>query len=567
MQARWKTTFRALSIRNYRLFATGQLISLLGGWIQITAQDWLTLELTHNSPTALGFVTALQFLPVLLLSLYGGQLADRYDKRRLLLISNSLYGVLSLFMGVLVVTGAVEIWHVFVFATLYGVVNSLETPTRQSFVSELVGRESLPNALSLSAATFNSARIIGPAVGGLTIAQLGTGTAFIVNAVTFIAPLVAISRMAPDQLFRAVVTGPVAASEAKIIDGLRYVRSRADLLMPIVLMLIVGMLAFNFQMTLALMAKGIFHTQADKFGLLTTALAAGALLGALAGSARKGRPSAWVVLFATLAFGALETIVGFAPTFLATALLLVPTGFFMIFLAQAANQRVQMGVSQAFRGRVMALYVLVFLGTTPIGAPLIGWISGVAGPRAGIWVGGVAALLTAAVILAYELRRTGARIVLTAPLRLRVIERPEAADVLADEAPDVSVAVDGIGAVDRPVVVEEAVAALESDGRVVAAVESDGRAVAARKADQPVAPGSPSETVGAPAPGAGMAAVGHSPSPKSGLAARHMAAGACRAGEHTGIAGNGGFSGTGVTDEAPDAIGRAVDGSTPVRTG
>ncbi len=431
MQARWKTTFRALSVRNFRLFATGQLISLLGGWMQITAQDWLVLQLTHNSPTALGFVTALQFLPVLLLSLYGGKLADRFDKRRLLLIANSAYGVLAVLMGALVLSNSVQVWHVFVFAALYGMVNSVETPTRQSFVSEMVGRDLLPNALSLSAATFNSARIIGPAVGGLVIAHLGTGTAFVVNGLSFIAPLVAIARMNPGQLFRKAV-GPVAASEAKIIDGLRYVRQRADLLMPIVLMLIIGMVAFNFQITLALMAKNVFHLQADKFGLLTTALAIGALGGAFAGSARKGRPSAWVVLVAGAMFSALEVAAGFAPTFTVMAILLVPTGFFMIFFAQATNQRVQMGTSGAFRGRVMALYVLVFLGTTPIGAPLVGWCADAFGPRSAIWLGGSIALVTTLVVLTYEIRRTGGRIEATLrPFRIRMAE-PELAHALDD---------------------------------------------------------------------------------------------------------------------------------------
>ncbi len=423
MQARWKTTFRALSVRNFRLFATGQLISLLGGWIQITAQDWLVLQLTHNSPSYLGYVTALQFTPVLLFSLYGGKLADRFDKRRLLLIANSAYLLLAMAMGLLVVSGSVQVWQVFVFAASYGIVNSLETPTRQAFVSEMVGRDMLPNALSLSAATFNSARILGPAIGGLTIAALGTGTAFIVNSITFVGPLVAISRMIPSQLFRDTSRGVVTASEAKIIDGLRYVRSRADLLMPIVLMLIVGMVAFNYQITLALMAKNVFHTQADQFGLLTTALAAGALGGALAGSARKGRPSSWLVLGACVVFSALEILVGFAPTFVTTAIILVPAGFSMVFFAQATNQRVQMGTSAAMRGRVMALYVLVFLGTTPIGAPLVGWCADAFGPRSAIWLGGSIALFTTLIITAYEVRRTGIRLVPSLhPFRLRLAE-------------------------------------------------------------------------------------------------------------------------------------------------
>lgn len=378
--------------------------------MQITAQDWLVLELSHNSPTALGFVTALQFMPILLFSLIGGKLADRFDKRVLLLVANSCYLVLAGIMGVLVVSGAVQLWHVFVFALLYGLVNSLETPTRQAFVSEMVGRELLPNALSLSAATFNSARIVGPAIGGVMIHAFGTGQAFLINSVTFIGPIIAIYRMIPGHLFRDNSGARVSSSDARIIDGLRYVRERADLMMPMVLMLVVGLVAFNFQVTLPLLAKNVFHTQAGSFGLLTTALATGALGGALAGSARKGRPSAWFVLGAAVAFTSFEIIVGFAPTFLVASILLVPTGFFMILFAQAANQRVQMGTSATFRGRVMALYVLVFLGTTPVGAPLIGWCSAAIGPRSGIWLGGIVALTMSLSVLAFELRRTGGRV-------------------------------------------------------------------------------------------------------------------------------------------------------------
>ena len=366
-------------------------------------------------------MTALQFIPVLLLSLVGGKLADRFDKRTLLIVANSGYLVLAGVMGGLVVSGVVQLWHVFIFATLYGVVNSLETPTRQAFVSEMVGRDLLPNALSLSAATFNSARILGRP-WRVMIHAFGTGQAFIINSVTFVGPIVAIARMIPSQLFREEKAGPVSASEARIIDGLRYVRARADLMMPMVLMLVVGLVAFNFQVTLPLLAKNVFHTNAGSFGLLTTALASGALGGAFAGSARKGRPSGWVVLGAAVAFTSLEILVGFAPTFLTAAIALIPTGFFMIFFAQAANQRVQMGTSATFRGRVMALYVLVFLGTTPIGAPLIGWCAATIGPRSGIWLGGVIALAMSLSVLAYELRRTGGRIrVAMRPARLFVV--------------------------------------------------------------------------------------------------------------------------------------------------
>ncbi len=423
MQQRLRTTFKALGVRNYRLFASGQLISLLGGWIQITAQDWLVLRLSGNSPTALGFVTALQFMPILLLTLYGGKLADRFDKRQLLIITNGVYLVFATIMGVLVVSGTVRLWQVFVFAVLWGTVSSFDTPTRQAFVSEMVGRDLLPNALALNAATFNSARIVGPALGGVLIYLLGTGPAFVFNAATFIAPIIALYRMIPGDLHRHAAVGSVAASDARIIDGLRYVKARRDLVIPMVLILITGLLAFNLQLTLAVLAKNVFHTSSASFGLLTTALAVGALGGALAGSARRTRPSTWLVLTAAITFSALETLVGFAPTFTTTMLVLVPTGFFMIFFAQAANQRVQMGTSAAFRGRVMALYVLVFMGTTPIGAPLVGLSAEWFGPRSAIWLGGIGSLIAALAILMVELRNEGVRPHLDRHLRVHLVAK------------------------------------------------------------------------------------------------------------------------------------------------
>ena len=401
--------FLSLRVRNYRLFSTGQLISLIFGWVQITAQDWLVLQLSHNSPSALGVVTALQFTPMLLFTLYAGKLADRFDKRLMLMIANTAWLVLAALMGALVVSGAVQLWQVYIFAGLWGTVSAVETPVRQSFVSELVDRPLLPNALSLSAAAFNTARIIGPAIAGLAIAGLGTGTAFLVNAVSYVFPLIAILRMRPAELQREVGR-VVDSADARVIDGLRYVRRRADLLLPLVLMLVVGLVGFNYQLTLAVLAKNVFRTGAATFGLLTTALAVGALAGALAGTRRRTRPSVWVVLGAALAFGVLGTVSGLMPTYLLTALILVPTGFTQIYLAQAANQRVQLGTDPEMRGRVMALYILGFLGTNPIGAPLVGWFAEAFGPRASIWLGGAISLAAAGVALVVQLRRSGARI-------------------------------------------------------------------------------------------------------------------------------------------------------------
>lgn len=424
MHIRLGKAFSALRVRNYRLFATGQLISLLGGWMQITAQDWLVLQLSGNSPSALGVVTALQFSPMLLLTLYGGKLADRFDKRRLLIIANCAYMTLATIMGVLVVSGAVQLWHVFLFAGLWGTVQPFEMPSRQSFVSEMVGRELLPNALSLNSAVFNSARIIGPAIGGIVIYLVGTGPAFIVNAASYVGPLLALSRMIPAELHRDGVTLRSAA-EARVRDGLRHVWGRPDLLVPMTLILITGLLAFNFGLTLPLLAKNVFHTNSASFGLLSTSLAIGALGGALTGSVRRARPSVWLVLVAAIAFGVFETLTAFAPTMPIAIALLVPTGFTMIFFVQAANQRVQMGTSGEFRGRVMGLYTLVFMGTTPIGAPLVGWCATVFGPRSAIWIGSLGSLLATAVILLLEMRRHGVRPrVRRNPVRVYLAPRP-----------------------------------------------------------------------------------------------------------------------------------------------
>jgi MFS family permease len=409
VQARLKNTFRALTVRNYRLFATGQLVSLLGNWMQVTAQDWLVLKMSHNSPSALGFVTALQFLPVVFLTLVGGKLADRFDKRRILLVTNTVYAILAALMGILVVGGSIQLWMVLCFAAAWGTVGALDTPARQSFASEMVGRDMLPNALALNSAVFNSARIIGPAIGGLTIAIFGTGPAFVLNAFTFIAPVVALVRMVPADLHRDLAAR-AKAGEARISDGLRYVRQRRDLVIPMTLILVAGLFAFNFSVTLPVLATNVFHRGAGEFGLLSTCLAIGALGGALAGSSRRSRPSTWVVTGAAIAFGVLETVLGFAPSFVLTLILLVPTGFSMIYFAQAANQRVQMGTDSVIRGRVMAQYVLVFMGTTPVGAPLVGWVGEAFGPRTSIWIGGGITLLAAIVVFVLEQRQHGVRV-------------------------------------------------------------------------------------------------------------------------------------------------------------
>ena len=418
MQARLSTMFQSLQVRNYRLFASGQLVKLIGVWMMFIAQDWLVLELSDDSATALGVVVALQFTPVLLLTLPAGRLADRYDKRMLLFVANAFWTVLSLAMSVLVLTGLVQLWHVFVFAALLGVANAVETPVRQAFVSELVGTRLLPNALSLNAAVFNSARIVGPAVAGLAIAAFDVGPVFLVTALSSIGPLVTVIQMRSAELYRAPLPPREERAAATVLDGLRYVGRRPDLLLPMVVMSVIGMSLFNFQLTLAALAKTVFDTGAASFGLFSTTLAVGALVGALAGTGRRSRPSVWLVLGAAIACAIFGTLVGFAPTYWMVVVLLPPTGFFMVYFAQAANQRVQLGTDAAFRGRVMALWVLVFLGTNPVGAPLIGWVAETFGAGVSIWAGGLLSLATALLALAWQLRRDGAR------LRFRILPMP-----------------------------------------------------------------------------------------------------------------------------------------------
>ncbi|MEV6347009.1 MFS transporter [Actinoplanes sp. NPDC051851] len=428
MRAVLNSTFRSLGVRNYRLFAVGQLIKLIGVWTMFTAQDWLVLELSGNSPGALGLVTALQFVPVMLLTLYSGRLADRYDKRKLLVVANAVFAVFAVAFAILVASGIVELWHVFVFAVLFGIANAVETPVRQAFVSELVELPLLPNALALSAATFNTARIGGPALAGVLLSVISTRYVFLTVTVLAIAPVFTYVRMSTADLYGSKRK---RGGDARVLDGLKYVGKRTDLLLPICLMAVVGMIGFNFPVTLAALAKIDFNAGASSFGLLTTALAVGSLIGALAGSMRRSRPGAYLVIGSVFGFAVFEFAVGFAPSFLTAALLLVPTGFFSIFLAQAANHRVQMGVDPEYRGRVMSLYVLVFLGTTPIGASLAGWWGERFGVASSLWGAGIVCVVAAVVALVWQLRSSGDR------LRVEMLPRPRM-HLLSAPAPDSS---------------------------------------------------------------------------------------------------------------------------------
>jgi len=391
VRAAGEGTFRSLRNRNYRLFAGGQVVSLSGTWGQRVAQDWLVLDLSGSSGLALGITTGLQFLPVLLFGLYGGVLADRYDKRRLLLGAQAAMAVLALVLAVLDLTGSVQLWHVYALAFGLGVASAVDTPVRQAFVSEMVGPDDLPNAVSLNSATFNSARIVGPAAAGVAIAAVGTGWVFAANALSYVAVLAGLQAMRRSEL-HPVRRLPRARGQLR--EGLAYVRARPDLLVPIVLVLMVGTFGLNFQITLALVVREVFDRGAGAYGLLSAFLAAGSLLGALASARRQGVPRQRTLFLAVLAFGLLEVAVGLAPSYEVMALLLLPTGAAVLTFTTTANSLVQLGSAPEVRGRVMALYILVFLGGTPVGAPLIGALAEAYGPRSSIVLGGIVTALS-----------------------------------------------------------------------------------------------------------------------------------------------------------------------------
>ncbi|MDP9434304.1 MAG: MFS transporter, partial [Actinomycetota bacterium] len=395
-------TFRSLRVRNYRLFAAGQVVSLSGTWAQRVAQDWLVLELSGDSGVALGLAVGLQFLPVLLLGLYGGVLADRYDKRRLLLAAQAAMGLLALALAVLDLTGAVQLWHVYALALGLGVASAVDTPVRQAFVSEMVDPDDLPNAVSLNSATFNSARIVGPALAGAGIAAAGTGWVFLANALTYLAVIAGLAAMRPAELRPG---RRAARAPGQTREGLVYVRSRPELLVPIVLVGVTGMVGLNFQTTLALAAKEVFGRGAGSYALLTSALALGSLLGALAGARGTGAPRQRRLFVAALAFGLLEVAVGLAPSFAVMAVLLVPTGVAVLTLTTTANSTLQLRSDPQLRGRVLALYVLVFLGGTPLGAPLVGALAEAFGARAAIVLGGAGTALAAVLSALWLARR------------------------------------------------------------------------------------------------------------------------------------------------------------------
>lgn len=386
-------SFRSLRVRNYRLFAGGQLVSLTGTWMQMTAQDWLVLQLGGGG-LGLGGVLALQFLPTLTFGLYGGVVADRVDKRTLLLVTQTCSGLLAAAMAVLVLTGAVTLPLVFVFAGLLGTANAFDTPTRQAFVGEMVGADLLPNAVALNSVTFNAARIVGPAVAGVLIGAVDTGPVFAINAVSYVAVLAGLSRMRTADLHPARRS---AREPGQFREGMRYIAGRRDILLPIVLVGAVGTFGLNFPVTLALMASSGFHGTAATYGAFTATLAVGSLLGAVFAT-RRVRITTRLLLGSAFAFGVCECTAGFMPTKLLFLALLVPTGAAVLTFTTSANAAVQLAAGEQMRGRVMSFYILVFLGTTPVGAPLIGLLSEHLGPRSGLVAGGALCAVSTALV-------------------------------------------------------------------------------------------------------------------------------------------------------------------------
>ncbi len=381
------------------------MISNTGSWMQRVAQDWLVLELTHGSGAALGITTGLQFLPLLLFSLWGGMVADRYSKRLILMVTQAAAGGLALILGLLALTGTVQIWHVYALAFALGLVTVVDNPTRQAFAAEMVGRGGMPNAIALNSAVFNLARIAGPAVAGLVISAVGTPAAFLVNAASYGAVLISLKLMRPDELH---VVQRLPRAKGQLREAMSYVKQRPTLWMPLVLIFFVSTFGMNFQVTNALMARQVFHTGAGAFGLASAVFAAGALGGALL-AARRGRPTMALLLVTSLAFSLLEIVTALMPAFWAFLLVLVPTGLTLLTFTTAANSATQLGTSADMRGRVMGLYLLLFLGGTPLGSPLAGWVAEVFGPRMCMISGGLISVVATAVIGFMLVRSQGVR--------------------------------------------------------------------------------------------------------------------------------------------------------------
>ncbi|HEX4425881.1 MAG TPA: MFS transporter [Terriglobales bacterium] len=393
--------FRALSNFNYRVWAAGALVSNIGTWMQRVAQDWLVLtQLTHNNASAVGIVMSLQFGPQLLLVPWTGLAADRFNQRKLLMFTQATMGVLALAIGVLTIEKVIRLWHVYVFAFLFGCAAALDAPVRQTFVAELVGDEHLPNAIALNSTSFNAARMIGPAVAGVMIAKVGTGWAFLMNGLSFAAVLISMS------LFRVSELHPNVRAERApggFMEGFRYVWKRPDLRAIMVMLFLIGTFGLNFPIFTSTMAVKVFHTDARGFGLLSSIMAVGTISGALLAAGRE-KPRFSSLLIGAAAFGVGCTLAALSPGYWWFAAALVVIGVAAMTVTNTTNSMMQLSAEPAMRGRVMALRLAVALGGTPIGAPIVGWVANRFGPRWALGVG-AASGFTAALVAVGFLRK------------------------------------------------------------------------------------------------------------------------------------------------------------------
>jgi len=378
-------TFRSLRGYNYRVWAGGALVSNVGTWMQRTAQDWLVLtELTHNSASAVGIVMALQFGPQLLLLPWTGFAADHYNQRKLLIATQATMGALALVLGVLTITGLVRLWQVYVFAFLFGCASAFDAPARQTFVGELVGDADLPNAVALNSTSFNAARMVGPAAAGLMIASVGTGWAFLINGISFVAVLISLSCLRVSELHPSRRANRARGSLA---EGFHYVWNRKDLRTALVMLFLIGTFGLNFPIFVSTMAVRVFHSGAGAYGLLSSIMALGTMSAALLGAGRD-KPRFLYLLYGAAMFGIGCTLAAIAPTYWLFGGALMIIGAAALTFTNTSNSLMQLSTEPAMRGRVMALRLAVLLGSTPFGAPIVGWVADHAGPR---WALAVAA--------------------------------------------------------------------------------------------------------------------------------------------------------------------------------
>jgi MFS family permease len=387
LAARLDKTFASLRVPNYRNFFIGQVVSWTGTWVQWVAQGWLVLQITHSG-LGLGIITALQWLPVLLFGAWAGVIADRFNKRKLLILTNVAGGVLSLALGIATVAGFVNLGIVIVVALLLGVVTAIDNPTRQTFTMEMVGRDRLTNAVSLNTATFTTARVLGPAVAGFMIAGVGIGPCFIVNAISFVPIIAVLMFMRKDEL---QTTGNVERSKGQVREGLRYALSVPVLRTLLTMMAIVGTLQYNFQVILPVLAKETFSGDARTLGLLGAVLGIGMFCGSI-GTAAFGKSTRKTLVYSGFALGVVTLLVAVSPTVWIAAAVMIPLGIASMVFLTTMNSTLQLTSSDAMRGRVMAIYFVLFLGSTPIGAPIVGWVAETFSARASLALGGLATI-------------------------------------------------------------------------------------------------------------------------------------------------------------------------------